>query len=495
VSIAQRAVRGAAWTIATSLGSRALGIIGTLVLTRFVAPGDYGQTDVASVVVLTANQLSTIGMGQYVIAFPKAGRRAAFHATFYHLLLGLFAIGAVVLLRNPLGVFLNAPSIGLYVPGLALACIVDRIAFMPTRILSRDMRFRTIGISRTAGEITYTLASVGLAALGWGATAIIAGNIVRSLVRSAMVLAAVDRREWFEPSRIDGALSRDLFRFGVPVSIAGTAGFGSRYWDTSLIAKMFGDAAAGIYQRAYQLADIPAVQIGEQIGDVLLPSFAHMDPEQRKRALVRSTVLLVLIVAPLALGLGAIAPTLISTLLDPRWAFAADMLVVLSVLSVVRPIGWTVASYLVARGQPRPMALLECLKVVVLIVAILALGQLGPLWACAAVGIAFGVHALASLWWVKRIDGIELGTLVGGLGRPLLACVPMVAAVVAVRHALQHVGPLPRGFGLLAELTAGAIVYVPAAFLIAGTASRDLIAQLRGALGKRARKVPPDEGS
>src|SRR5262245_15518953 len=136
MSIAKKAVRGAAWTIATGLASRALGIVGTLVLTRFVAPGDYGQTDVAAVVVLTANQLSTIGMGQYVIAHPKSGRTAAFHATFYHLVLGLLAIGIVVLARASLGAFLNAPTMGQYVPGLALSCLIDRVGFMPTRILA-----------------------------------------------------------------------------------------------------------------------------------------------------------------------------------------------------------------------------------------------------------------------------------------------------------------------------------------------------------------------
>ena len=71
----------------------------------------------------------------------------------------------------------------------------------------------------------------------------------------------------------------------------------------------------GAYNLAYNVADVPAVQVGEQIGDVLLPSFAKLEPAARKAALVRSTGLLALVTFPLAVGLGAIAQPLVDALL------------------------------------------------------------------------------------------------------------------------------------------------------------------------------------
>jgi len=38
-----KAVRGAAWNMVTGVGSRVVGMIGTLLLTRFIAPGEMGE--------------------------------------------------------------------------------------------------------------------------------------------------------------------------------------------------------------------------------------------------------------------------------------------------------------------------------------------------------------------------------------------------------------------------------------------------------------------
>jgi PST family polysaccharide transporter len=43
MSLARDTVRGAFWTVSAGIASRTLGLIGTLVITRFVTPSDYGE--------------------------------------------------------------------------------------------------------------------------------------------------------------------------------------------------------------------------------------------------------------------------------------------------------------------------------------------------------------------------------------------------------------------------------------------------------------------
>jgi hypothetical protein len=70
--------------------------------------------------------------------------------------------------------------------------------------------------------------------------------------------------------------------------------------------------------------------------------------------------------------------------------------------------------------------------------------------------------------------------------RPLLACVPMFVAVVAVRVFLvgRHV---PVGLILTAQVVCGAIVYPAAAFALAGANVRELLRMIRGARGAGVR--------
>src|SRR5882724_9588523 len=97
------------WTISTGIGSRAIGLVGTLAVTRFIAPAEYGEVSVAVVVVLSANQFSTLGLGQLLIARPDAPRSVAFHVTVFHVVLGLVALLAVLAVGTRLGYALDAP--------------------------------------------------------------------------------------------------------------------------------------------------------------------------------------------------------------------------------------------------------------------------------------------------------------------------------------------------------------------------------------------------
>src|SRR5260221_5223311 len=280
--------------------------------------------------------------------------------------------------------------------------------------LARDTvrgAFWTVAAVRTAGDVAFSAMSVLLAAAGWGAMALVLGNVARSVVRATWFVTAVERRDWLEVCPLSLVQTRQLLAFGVPMSAGALCAFASRRWDNLLVSRFFGTGVTGMYNLAYNLADVPAIQVGEQIGDVLLPSFARMDAARRPSALVRSVTLLAMVVFPLAIGLGAVAPTLVAALFDVHWRPVGPMLIVLSALSVTRPIGWTIASYLQARQMPRTIFGLELLKLAILLLALVTLGRMGPLSACTAVGVAFGAHPLASLWVVQRVAGISLGPM------------------------------------------------------------------------------------
>jgi len=476
-SLATKAASGAAWTIATGVGSRTLGLAGTLALTYFIARRELGEVSDAAVAVVLANQLSTLGVGQYYIARPSAGREVAWHATVVHVTLGLFALAALLAFGHPLAVWMKAPALVRFLPGLAFSGLLERMAYMPERVLAREMRFRVIGVCRTAGELSYTSTSVALAALGWGGMSIVVANVVRSAVRLAAMSGAVPRAAWLSPSRFSAAIVRAMLRFGAPMSVGTAAGFASRRVDNAIVSGLFGANVVGAYNLAYNVADVPAVQVGEQIGDVLLPSFAHMSVERRKEALVRSTGLLALVTFPMAVGLGAVAPTLVDVLLKPEWRDVGPMLALLSVLSVVRPVGWTISSYLLAQDRPRVDAALEVLKLVALVALLLTVGRASPLWACVAVGAAFAMHTAASVLVVHVLDGVRVGSLVASCMRPLAACVPVAAAVLGVRHVFPDMHP--HGLRLVLEVAVGASTYVAGALIWAGPMSRDLLALAR----------------
>jgi len=487
-SLATRAVRGTAWSVLTSIGGRAISLLGTLVLTRYLAPAEYGEVSVAIIIVSTLNILTSPGFGQYIVAVPKAGPDVVFHAAAFHIATGWLIVVALVAVRDAVAAVFDMPGIAALFPLLAVAMAVDRVGYIPSRVLARDMRFGVLGLSSFVGEVTYAVVAVGLARRGWGAESVVWAVVTRFCLSSLIYIVSVAPRAWILPSRLSGKTLVTMLDFGLPMTGANVLHWVAHRGDNLLVAGMFGPAAVGQYNFAYNIANIPATHVGEAIGDVLLPTFATLDDQEDKhRALLRASGLLALVVFPLAVGIGAIARTLVAVLLDSRWAAVAPMLVILSGLSIFRPIGWLVNSYLQAVRRTRTLLILETLKAVLVLGLIYFLGRWGVLMSCAAIGVAFGANALASQYAVHRSDAIGMWTLTRPYAAPLFACVPIVAVVLLVRS----LAGAATWWSLALEIAGGGVAYVISALIVARAPSRDFLTLVRDAVSRPQQQPSP----
>ncbi len=485
-----------AWTLAGSVGSRIVALAGTLILTHFIAPGVDGEVGIAVVLMQTLAQLSNFAFGNYLLARKDSNRELNFHATLYHFVLGLLAAGALMLLRHPVARFYDAPRVAHYVPGFALTLILERIGYVPERLLIHEMRFRSVALTRSVSEVAFSVAAVACAAGGMGGDSIVAGNIFRSTIRAIVFVMIVDRAEWLTPCRLSTEHRRALFSFGLPLWLANVTHFASRTWDNLLYAALFGPGPSALYAKAYNLADVPATQIGESVGDVLVPSFTRMEGADRGAGLIRWTALLGLIVFPLAVGLGAVAPPLVRALFNDQWQGVAPLLMILSVLSVVRPISWTVGSYLQAQGRTRTIMVLEVSKTILLFASMVLLGRLGPTWACVGVGLAFTANTIGCLWAVHHQDGVSAHAFLSAMWRPLVACVPMVVVIAGLHYAFRALGIQRAVVEVVVGIVLGALAYVPSAFLIATDTARDAVRLAKDAVRERgARRGPQGAGA
>ena len=478
--LAERAARGALWTVASSMGGRVLGVLGTLVMTRFLVPAQIGEVNDAVVLTMTANWLTIWGFGQYAVVKGRGADEV--EVTVAYAVLGTISLGLVVMFGGRLAPFFHAPRAAAYIPGMALAIYIRRFGVIPERVLTRQMKFGPSGLASLAGELAYTAVALALAALGQGGWSIVIANIVQSSVAVIILVRAAGFASWATPARLRWARVKDMLAFGVPLGVQGVAHQASRYWDNLAISHFFGPAWTGRYNMAYNLADIPAIQVGEQIALVLMPSIAGLPPERRPRALERATALLSLVIFPLAIGLGLVAYPLIEMILPANdWQEVAPLLTILACLSIFRPITWVLSAYLEAEAKTNRLMVLELAKLALLIGGIAVLQPYGVRVASGAVGLAFGATAVAGVVLVMR-EGPSPRRLLAGFLQPLAACGVMGAAVWGTRDALVLAGldhPAVR-FG--AMVAAGAVAYVAAAFVLCRAIALDLLALVKQAL-------------
>ena len=91
MSLARKAARGAIWTIISSMGARAIGVAGTLVMTRYLNPAQIGEVSDAVIIAMTANWATIWGFGQYTVVRGRGPDAAevTWHATVAYVTLAI----------------------------------------------------------------------------------------------------------------------------------------------------------------------------------------------------------------------------------------------------------------------------------------------------------------------------------------------------------------------------------------------------------------------
>lgn len=482
MSIEKKAARGVAWNMLAGVGTRIVGLVGTLVLTHFLAPADYGEVSAAAICVSSASQFTFFAFNQYVIAH-RSPPEVASQAARVHAAMVTAAMIVVYLLRGQLGALLDAPGMGRFVPGLAIAMVIDSARIIPAALLVRELRFRTVALINSAGELAFTATAVGLA---WrlGGYAMMIATMVRSALAVVLYIAAAPRAQWLVRAPLQKPVVRSLYGYGAPIMFAAVADRASATWDNLIVLRLFGAQVMGAYALSYSLAETPLIYVAERMGDVLMPAFAKMAPADRPAAVVRGAGMMALVVAPLGVGLGAVAPSIVHVFFDTRWAGMASILTVLSVMTVFQPVAWSATAYLLAEKLPRVLMAMSILRVVVLLSLVALLGWLGgPPWACAGVGVGYTLHSIVTVVVTSRSTALSARAYFAAVVRPLLACVPMFVGVMALRSVLAAAG-LPAAASLPIEVVAGAVTYVVSAFVLAGPNVRELLRLVRAARSK-----------
>ncbi len=483
MSIAKKAARGVAWNMAVGVSARVLQLVGTVLLTRFIAPAEYGSVLAASIAVGTFGVVTSFAFGQYLIA-RKASPEVAFQATVLHIGMGVVAIAVAYVARGPLGDLLDTPSLSQYILGFGVAHLIDRARYVPERLLMRALRFRAIALTNGLGEIAFTITALALAP-SLGAEAIVVGFLARAILTSVLFFAVAPRSEYlvFSPLRREDV--RGLFAYGWPIMVAAVSDRAATRWDNLVVSKLFGTGVMAQYNLAYSLAEMPISHVAEHIGEVLMPSFSQMEEQQRRRAVVSAASLLGLIAAPLGVGLGAVSPSVVAAFFDERWAAMGPMLTILSVMTVFRPMTWSAVAYLQAVQETRVIMYASFFRAVIVLSAVAICGSLGgPLAACVGAGVAYAVHALVTIAASSRVSGLPFTSYLVASCRPLLPCVPMFFGAYELGHLLAQ-GGVPPLVALALQVAVGAVIYVVGSFLFVGDSARELVRLGKAALGRR----------
>jgi PST family polysaccharide transporter len=457
---------GVVWSTLGFGISRGLSFVSLLVLTRLLAPRQFGLVAAVTVVIGVIELTSDLGMSATVIYEQEntVGERVEVAFTLNMMLAVVMAGVGVLLAPLVAGFFHASHHVGLFRLAM-LDVFFTGLGVIHNALLLRDLRLNLRTIVQVASAIVRAGVGVALALLGFGAASIVWGLVIGT-VCSVTALWLVTG---FRPRlRFDRRIAGSMLSFGVAASLFEFLDQAVLQIDTAVVGRVLGQRALGLYSVAFRIPTLVLENIAAQVSLVAFPALARkraIDSAgvgEATRRLVRYQALYAL---PLAAGMAVEARPIVETVFSSKWLGATGVFAAVSVMSGISAAGFPLGDALKALGRQRLLVLLTLIQFPLLLATIISVAPYGiaaVAWARTG-GMVFWVWLMA----VAAARAMNLSTY-----RTITAMGPgaaVAAAVVAAAGAVRLWSHLPAIPEMLAALVAGGAGALAALALFAPT--------------------------
>jgi lipopolysaccharide exporter len=454
-SLDEATVTGVRWLAVMRVVSEAVGLAAAVVLARLVSPADFGRAAVALIFVTLGVMLTFEGFASALVQRSEVtedDRRAAMLMS----ILGGFVLSvAVYALGDPLWrpVFgaRTAALIQLVSPCVLIAALggVSRAAVW------RRLDFRRVSTIDAISLFAGSIASVALAAAGWGAKAIVIGGLVQTAATTLLLVGSAPppAPRWSRTSQ------RAISGFGVPAALAALVDTSFRNVDYAIMAARTPAAEAGFYYRAFNVGVVYQDKLSRIMTQIAFPLYSRTtDRDELRRMHERVARVHAVAIFPVLACLVALAPLLVPLVFGPEWTPAVVPTQILAVAGMVAAILTGYPQVMLAIGRPRALLHFNVAMLIVYGAGVFAASRHGLIVVSVVVALLY-VVILAGVYrcLLHRYVGISIRRLVPELGPAIVGSIALLAVALPVSQVLDPV--CPRILTIAIAGSAGLIAY------------------------------------
>lgn len=476
------------WSILSKTSTFGLKFVTVPILARLLSPQEFGAVAVALTVVQFLAMIGGAGLTSALV-IQRDENMETVHSVFWaNLAIScLMALGLFVS-ADLFAAFLGAPEAAPLLQVMSFLIPLQLGGDVAYALLARRMNFSKDAVWSMISESLGAVVAVVMALFGWGVWALMAQLFVSALVRLCGLFAVSHYRP-----RLVFQLRRvlALSRFSLGMMGSEVANFVTFQSPMVVVSRALGLADAGAYSAANRFASIPNQIVLSAVMGVLFPAFSGMmdDRERRSQALMFSTQVTTVLLAPMMFGLWAVAEPAMRVLFGPQWAYAWPVLGLLALSKGILTPCSTFIPYLKGAGHGRALFWSAILRAVATTAAVAYGASTGGLagamiWLCI-------VNALTLIGYsrvVFRADGRPFLKGLAISSRPMLTAFVMALAVRLLLNAGAELLPNPV-LQILVGAAVGGVIYAGLIFLT----ERSLLVKIHQ-LVKKPRQDPAQGG-
>jgi O-antigen/teichoic acid export membrane protein len=427
------------WSYGSYVGTRGSSLLATAVLTRLLAPSDFGLVALAGTFMTFLDMLQGLGVGNALVVVKDEEVEAQAETAFaVSSIVGLL-LAVVTAAISPLAVALfHQPRLYTVMPALGLTFFFYGLGSTHYALATKRMDFR----SRTWAELVDAFVrggvGVALALAGAGVWALVIGYSAGNIAMDIVLWKLVPWRPRFRPQRRH--LRRLLSFGGASTGVGIMAAFLAEF-DNLVVGRVLGVTALGYYSIATKLPYLFIVSLAVVAGNVLFPAFATLEHEDMGRAFLTALRYTAMVVLPLTAILSVLAEPITLAVFGPHWQPAVGAAQVLCLWAVMSPISMVCGNALKSRGKAVLVLYLAIPQAIGIIVGSLLFvhdGIVAISWVQAVIAV---VAQLLTILITMRTFRLAAGSVIVSIGPPLIASAGLALALYGVHQAISSPWP------------------------------------------------------
>nr|CAD6405945.1 lipopolysaccharide biosynthesis protein [Rhizobium sp. Q54] len=466
------------WSVLAKTATFGLKFVTVPILARLLSPSEFGSVAVALTIVQFLTMIGGAGLTSALIVEPGEDSDTVHSVFWVNLAMALLMSAGIYLWAAPLAALLGAPDSAGLLRLMAFLIPIQLSGDLAYCLLAKRMNFSKDAMWSTVSETLAAVAAVALAYLGFGVWALVVQLFAAALIRlfGLHLSSGYMPRPVLKPRKL-----RPLFAFSSGVMGSEIANFVTFQSPMIVIARLLGLADAGAYSVANRFASIPNQVVLSAVMGVLFPAFSLMGDDRKRRsdALMLSTQVTTVLLAPAMFGLWAVAEPAMLVIFGRDWAWAWPVLGLLALSKAIVTPCSTFIPYLKGTGHGRVLLWSAGLRAIATTAAIAA----GSIWgglpaALAGLCMVNAVTLVGYSWAVFRVDNIPFMQGLLTSSRSMLTALVMALCVRTLLALLE--GRLANPYAeLLVGAFAGGLIYAVLLFLTERALLRKLVELVR----------------
>lgn len=426
--------------------------LGTIaVLARLLPPDVHGLIAMVWPIIVVAAGISEFGLPQAIIQRDQIGHHHVSALYWINCALGLVVTALAMAFAPAVAGFYGVEALWLLTIGLAPYILLTVMAVPYVAILRRRMEIRTAERCAFAGVIAGSVFAILAAVLGAGPWALVIQIVGAQGVTMVALMVAVKWRPSL-PWQADFRAATGALAFGGQLSLDRLLSDFANQVPNIIVGRAFGDAAAGLFYRSLNFAQMPRRRIVGPLSGAFVPSLSRLqdDPDGLRAMYVRQVTRSNLILVPVGLIVLLAPDALVLALLGPDWTGAIPVMRWLGLLPLMVLAAEASVWVLVALGLSKVLLRARLLTTAVLIGAMLVGSRFDLVTFTAVLMLTQMVVAFVVMPMViVRHSPVEWATLRAAyLGDAVFAI--LAAGVAFVARSQWQAGALWEGAGVAA---------------------------------------------